>query len=73
MTFEEVKQLVLFMKEQGVYKFQVGEMSAEFGIGASTSMEVPMTVDDESEKARQIREILKQAVDDEQADLLYST
>ncbi len=72
-TMDELKAFVLFMKEQGAYKFTIGDVSVEFGIGIDTPARPVMTIDDDEERAQQMRDVLRQAMADEQADLTWST
>lgn len=65
-------ELVLqLMKREGVYKFSLGDLHVEFGIITGTSNKVE-TVDDAEERAARIREVLKEAISDEEANLNWS-
>jgi hypothetical protein len=69
-----IKELVQFMREAGVHSFETADVKVEFAMNASSSRApIPVTVDDEAERMKELRELLAEAQKDEAANLAWST
>ena len=73
MALEEVKALVLFMKEHGVSEFTAQGVTVRFQDSALAGYNTqPASIDDKSNKLQEIRDLVKFANTEEENDLLWS-
>jgi hypothetical protein len=71
MDITKIKELVLFMKSEGVIKFKVDGFEVEFNM--ITQNGAPQTIDDAADRKEQLLKTLKSTLETEQEDLLWST
>lgn len=73
--FEDLKELVLFMKANGVSKFTALGVEVEFSpFGIPGSSVQPVTHFDDKEQAKaELKEMLKTAIQDDEVALQWST
>lgn len=71
LTVQDMKDLVLFMKEQGVIQFTAGELAVEFNPYAPTTV-VPLDESPEARRSRLFKEVMQE---NKEADIdeLWST
>lgn len=73
MTLDEIKAIVLFMKEQGATKFTVKDVSVEFSPFEQPVRSVQSSLlDDRQVKIQEVRDLVKFANNEEEADLMWS-
>lgn len=70
-----LSEVLQLMKDSGVQKFRYKDVEVEFEVNVRP-IQIPITLDDEAERLKKIenlQETLKEDVDEELKDLLWST
>lgn len=70
MELDKIKELVLFMKKEGVVKFKVDNFEVEFNL--LNSSELPQTIDTSEDKKEALKKNLKSLLEQENDDLMWS-
>lgn len=72
-TIQEIKDLVLFMKDQKVSSFKALGVEVEFSMTAHSTVHTATSLDSKQEDLNDLKQRLKTANEDAEADLLWST
>lgn len=74
LDLDHMEKVLILMKNHGVQKFSLNDLTVEFDIyvSAKETLNPTATLDDEKEKRATLRAMLEEAADDEATNLLYS-
>lgn len=71
---EHLSDVIDLMKQSGVHKFKYKEVEVEFDIQlGGNSRSIPDNIDDETERLNAIRKAFKDEINEDDANLLWST
>ena len=75
MTLDDMKQLLSLMRESGAHSFSYNGLSVQFDLHFKTADQKapPLTIDDKQAQSDELRQMLKQANEDESLNLTWST
>ena len=74
MSMDTVRELTEYMRDQGVHQFSFGELSVTFDPHHQLQKQPLIgTIDDEEAKQEELRELLRERLDETHADLTWST